>query len=66
MADIEFSVLGIRVLRRRIAGEETLSGEIAALEVERNQAGETIDWSFSTEDVRIKMRHLYTVNNQVD
>ena len=30
MAEIEFSVLARRVLRRRIADEETLSGEIAA------------------------------------
>ena len=48
MAEIEFSVLARRVLRRRIADEETLSGEIAALEAERNQAGATIDWRFST------------------
>ena len=34
MAEIEFSVLARRVLRRRIADEETLSGEIAALEAE--------------------------------
>ena len=50
MAEIEFSVLARRVLRRRIADEETLSGEIAALEAERNQAGATIDWRFSTVD----------------
>ena len=52
MAEIEFSVLARRVLRRRIADEETLSGEIAALEAERNQAGATIDWRFSTVDAR--------------
>ena len=63
MAEIEFSVLGRRVLRRRIADEETLSGEVAALEAERNQAGATIDWRFSIEDARIKMHHLYPANN---
>ena len=65
-AEIEFSVLARRVLRRRIADEETLSGEIPALEAERNQAGTTIDWRFSTEDARIKMHHLYPANNWVD
>ena len=40
--------------------EETLSGEIAALEAERNQAGATIDWRFSTVDARVKLHHLYT------
>ena len=57
MAEIE-SVLARRV-RRRIADEETLSGEIAALEAERNQAGATIDWRFSTVDARVKLHHLY-------
>ena len=63
MAEIEFSVLARRVLRRRIADEETLSGEIAALEAERNQAGATIDWRFSTQDARVKLHHLYSANN---
>ena len=63
MAEIEFSVLARRVLRQRIADEETLSGEIAALEAERNQAGATIDWRFSTVDARVKLHHLYPANN---
>ena len=63
MAEIEFSVLARRVLRRRIADEETLSSEIAALEAERNQAGATINWRFSTEDARVKLHHLYPDNN---
>ncbi len=36
MARIEFSVLARRVLRRRIPDEKIFSGEIAALEAERN------------------------------
>ncbi len=63
MAEIEFSVLGRRVLRRRIADEETLSQQVQALEAERNQSGATIDWRFSTEDARIKLQHLYPGNN---
>ena len=43
--------------------EETLRGEIVALEAERNQAGATINWRFSTEDARLKMHHLYPANN---
>ena len=63
MAEIEFSVLARRVLRRRIADEETLSVEIAAVEAERNQAGATINWRFSTVDARVKLHHLYPDNN---
>ena len=45
MAEIENQCLGqASPACRRIADEETLSGEIAALEAERNQAGATIDW----------------------
>jgi len=66
MAEIEFSVLGRRVLRRRIADEETLRGEIAALEAERNQARATIDWRFSAQAARVKLHHLYPANNKVD
>lgn len=63
MAEIEFSILARRVLRRRIPDELTLSREIAALEAERNQARATINWRFSTEDARIKMHYLYPSNN---
>ena len=33
------------------------------LEAAGNQAGATIDWRFSTEDARVKMRHLYPAKN---
>jgi len=42
---------------------ETLSVEIAAVESERNQAGATINWRFSTVDARVKLHHLYPDNN---
>lgn len=63
MAEIEFSVLARRVLHRRIADAATLSGEIAALEAERNRARATIDWRFSTQDARTKLHYLYPANN---
>jgi uncharacterized small protein (DUF1192 family) len=59
MAEIEFSVLSNQCLNRRIGDEITLTGEIAALEAERNQAKATIDWRFSTTDARVKLQHVY-------
>ncbi len=41
MAEIEFSVFSKQCLARRIAEEDTLKQEVAALESERNQAGAT-------------------------
>ena len=59
MAEIEFSVFSNQCLNRRIEDEGSLKREIAALEAERNQAGATIDWRFSTTDARNKLRHIY-------
>ncbi len=63
MAEIEFSVLARRVLRRRIPDEAILREEIQAVERERNEARATINWRFSTENARIKLHHLYPANN---
>ena len=59
MAEIEFSIFSKQCLDRRIGDEETLKGEIAALEAQRNQAQATIEWRFSTGDARVKLQHLY-------
>ena len=59
MAEIEFSVFSKQCLDRRIGDEETLKGEVAALEAQRNQAQATIEWRFSTGDARVKLQHLY-------
>ena len=59
MAEIEFSVFSNQCLNRRIEDEESLKREIAALETERNQAGGTIEWRFTTTDARHKLRRIY-------
>ena len=59
MAEIEFSVFSNQCLNRRIEDEVSLKREIAALESERNQAGATIDWRFTTTDARNKLPHIY-------
>ena len=66
MAEIEFSVFARRILRRRIADEETLKAHIQIMEQQRNQHRASIDWRFSTVDARIKLHHLYPANNKVD
>ena len=63
MAEIEFSVSGQRILRRRIAGEGTLRQHVQALERHRDEHRAPIDWRFSTEDARIELHYLYPTNN---
>jgi DDE superfamily endonuclease len=59
MAEIELSVLAQQCLDRRLATREELAHEVAAWEAERNVAAVTIDWRFTTDDARIKLKHLY-------
>jgi hypothetical protein len=59
MAEIEFSVLARRCLKRRVPDEVTLCREIKALERERNAAQATINWRFGTHDARTKLHRLY-------
>ncbi len=48
---------------RRIPDEATLRAEVAAWERIRNEDGSTIDWQFTTDDARIKLRQLYPTNH---
>ncbi len=59
MAEIELSVLAQQCLDRRIATREQLAHEVAVWEEERNAAAVTIDWRFTADDARIKLKHLY-------
>ena len=59
MAEIELSVLGRQCLSRRIPDQQTLKCEVAAWKTARNKKDATVDWRFTTEDARIKLKRLY-------
>jgi transposase len=59
MAEIEFSVLSKQCLNRRIPDQETLKAEVSAWVKERNSTNSSINWQFTNEDARIKLRKLY-------
>jgi DDE superfamily endonuclease len=59
IAEIELSTLAGQCLDRRIPDRETLEREVAAWEAERNALGGTVNWQFTTEDARIKLKRLY-------
>jgi hypothetical protein len=63
-AEIELAMLSTRCLDRRIPDVDTLKREIVAWETDRNALGASIHWRFTTEDARIKLRHLYPVHPQ--
>lgn len=59
MAETELSVLATQCLDRRIPDQATLSREVAAWERNRNDARCKIDWHFTTQNARIKLKRLY-------
>ena len=59
MAEMGFSVFTRQCLDRRIADEQTLIGEIAALERGRNNSQATVNWQFTSQDARIKLQRPY-------
>jgi hypothetical protein len=65
MAEIELAVLNGQCLDRRIGEEETLRQEIAAWEDERNAQQVRVNWRFTTQDARIKLKRLYPVLEHV-
>ena len=59
IAEIELSVLNRQCLNRRIDNKEFLIDEISAWNEERNEKAKVVDWQFTTEDARIKLKRLY-------
>jgi hypothetical protein len=59
LAETDLSVLTTPCLDRRIPDQITLSQEVAAWERQRNAAQCRVDWRFTTQDARIKLKRLY-------
>ena len=62
IAEIELSALAAQCLgTRRIPSIEFLNKELAAWETRRNADQKGVDWQFTTDDARIKLKRLYPV-----
>jgi hypothetical protein len=59
MAEIEIGVMSRQCLNRRIPDQKTLRREINAWQKQRNQKAVCVNWRFTTEDARIKLKSLY-------
>ena len=60
IAEIELSVLGRQCLSRRIPDQQSLRQEVTAWEKTRNKKGAAVDWRFTTDNARIKLKRLYS------
>ena len=59
MAEIEIGVLARQCLDRRIPDQEVLRREVDAWQDQRNRDMVGVDWRFTTDDARIKLKSLY-------
>lgn len=59
MAEIEINVMVRQCLNRRIADIETVRSEVSAWQSSRDQIKATINWQFTTETARTKLKRLY-------
>ena len=61
IAEIELAALSKQCLSRRIPDRETMEREVTAWASKRNAEQAKVDWQFTTDDARIKLKRLYPV-----
>lgn len=61
IAEIELSFLGRQCLDRRIDLLDVLNENVHAWTTSRNASQKGVDWQFTTDDARIKLKRLYPV-----
>ena len=59
MAEIELSVLARQCLSERMNDKAHLQEQVAAWQERRNASAAKIDWRFTTDDARVKLKKLY-------
>lgn len=59
MAEIEQSVLARQALSRRVPDRAAMETVTTAWADRRNEVDATVDWRFTTEEARIKLKRLY-------
>lgn len=64
ICEIELSALTSQCLDRRVADLVVLNAELAAWQADLNTDQRQVDWQFTTEDARVKLRHLYPTRQE--
>ena len=61
MVEIELSAIARRCLDRRIGDQDTLEREVLACVKERNEQRATVQWRFTKNDARDKLKRFYPI-----
>ncbi len=59
VAEVELSVMNRQCLNRRIDRVDVLASKVAAWQTSRDRLQVKVDWQFTTEDARLKLKRLY-------
>jgi hypothetical protein len=59
MAELELSVLARQCLQDRMENQQNLEQQVKAWQERRNQIATRVNWHFTTQDARIKLKKLY-------
>lgn len=59
MAEIEIGAMARQCLDRRIPDRDSLIREVDAWQEQRNRESVRVDWRFTTDDARIRLKSLY-------
>lgn len=59
IAECELSVLSRQALQKRFASKEELEEQVKAWTSQRNDKQKGVDWQFTAQDARIKLKKLY-------
>lgn len=59
MAEIDLHVLNVQCLNRPLESIEKVRQEVNVWQTDRNNKNNKINWQFTTQDARTKLKHLY-------
>jgi hypothetical protein len=59
MAELELSVLARQCLQERMESQDNLARQVQAWQNRRNQTATRVNWHFTTQDARIKLKRLH-------
>ena len=59
IAEIELAAMTKQALKNRIPDLETLQSHIAAWNADKNASGKPVNWQFTTDNARTKLKRLY-------
>jgi len=66
MAEIEIGILKRQGLKKRISSKKALINQVQKFQKQRNSQIKKVNWQFTTDDARIKLKRLYPIIEEIN